>query len=196
MNLRDWLNQNSALATVVAVIVLIFALGAIVWQNKKPSHKITKYQWYYDTGSGKLFPDAFGKLAPIKAPSGEDGVTAFAFWCDGCDSEPEILYLTRYTEESKAMMLEQRELMRKRAEEMGKKLGNVPMMDPMMMRMGGQETASVDDPTDWVPVGSIEANEIMQVSPDLMTCDGDEKPKMDCRPSEKDYETAWAASAE
>ena len=182
MNVREWLNQNSALATVVAVIILILALGAIVWQNKPRNMKVPKYQWYYDTGTGKLFPEAFGQLAPIKAPSGEEGVTAFAFWCDGCENEPEVLYLTRYTEESKAMMLEQREQMRKQAEKAGKKPGNVPMMDPMMMRMGGMEAASVEDPTDWLPVGSLEANEIMQISADLMTCGSVEKPKIDWKP--------------
>jgi hypothetical protein len=36
MSVREYLNNNSAVATILAVVVLVVALGIIVWSNKGP----------------------------------------------------------------------------------------------------------------------------------------------------------------
>lgn len=69
MNIREYLNNNSAVATIVAVMLLVVALGFIVWQNKGRS--TGDYQsFYYDLNTKEVFTDVGTKSTPFDTGNG------------------------------------------------------------------------------------------------------------------------------
>ena len=91
MGLRDTLNNNSSLVTIVSVVVLVVALGIIVWTSKGPSGGgRTVNVYFYDLNTNKLFTTTNDQLAPIDAPSGptaagnKAGVMAYVYACGQC----------------------------------------------------------------------------------------------------------------
>lgn len=114
MRLRDSMNNNSALVTVLAIVILIVSLGFIIYQarpNRYAPRVVDVY--YYDLGSGQIFLGKSDKVSPIDAPSGPgssgepNGVRAYVFSCTNCDDESSrfIGWLEKYTPEAKQAML-------------------------------------------------------------------------------------------
>lgn len=69
MNLRDFVNNNAAGATIVAAVLLLFALGVIVWQNKGPTPR--EFQaFYYDLNTRSLFVESGVRTTPFERGSG------------------------------------------------------------------------------------------------------------------------------
>jgi hypothetical protein len=91
MPARDFLNNNSAVVTILALVVLVGALGAIIWNSGGGGGQEFMQRYYYDLNTGKLFVDSKSKIAPIDAPSGpyngkQGGVSAVVFGCGECQS--------------------------------------------------------------------------------------------------------------
>ena len=127
MGVREWANQNSALTTVAAVLVLIFALGYSICQLAPGSKsQPIKAVYFYDLTNGTLFTADPKEMAPIDVPSGEKikhrnkemkaGFRAYVFSCDGCPSDmsgmnetdieaagANLAYIDRYTDEALEM---------------------------------------------------------------------------------------------
>jgi len=86
MGLRETINQNSAVVTVGAVVLLIIALGVTVCSISGGGTSATGpgvgQQWFLDEGTNKLFAAEADAVPPIQAPSGKDGVRAYVFTCD------------------------------------------------------------------------------------------------------------------
>ncbi|MEM9419017.1 MAG: hypothetical protein AAGA25_08225 [Planctomycetota bacterium] len=66
---RGFLNKHSAIATIVAVVVLVMALAVIVLQNKKTA--IFDYDvYYYDLNTQKIFVDHVSRETPFDNGAG------------------------------------------------------------------------------------------------------------------------------
>jgi hypothetical protein len=103
MNLREWMNQNSAVVTIIAVVLLLVSLGVIIMTltPKNPARVVDVY--FMDTSDGSLFVDKSDQLPPVAAPSGKDGVRAFVFSCGDCGDEASrfVGWLETYTPDAK-----------------------------------------------------------------------------------------------
>src|SRR5688572_11816004 len=92
MKARDWMNNNSALVTIAAVVLLVISLGVIIMQTKPRGSVGPVELYYYDLNTGKLFVAMSDQNPPIDAPSGgfrgpdgpPAGVRAHVFGCGNC----------------------------------------------------------------------------------------------------------------
>lgn len=105
MKLRNWLNNNSAVVTILAVVMLILSLGAIIIMNRGSSYTPRVYDvYFYDLNTKKLFVGKSNQYAPIATPDGGDrGVRAYVFSCGDCGDESQqfIGYLEMFKPEAK-----------------------------------------------------------------------------------------------
>lgn len=81
MNVREFINNNSAVATIMAVVLFAVALAIIVWQNKGPS--AGQYEsFYYDLNTQEIFVDDATLSTPFDRGGGTfeyfDGVKGSA----------------------------------------------------------------------------------------------------------------------
>ncbi|MCC6683100.1 MAG: hypothetical protein IT445_19560 [Phycisphaeraceae bacterium] len=93
MGLRETLNNNSSLVTILAVVVLVVALGIIVMTSKGPSGSASVVNvYFFDLNTNKLFITESSNFAPADAPSGptdkgnKAGVMAYVYVCGECGS--------------------------------------------------------------------------------------------------------------
>jgi hypothetical protein len=114
MRFRNIMNNNSALVTVLAVVILICSLGFIIFQSRPYSYRPRIVDiYFFDLGTGTIFLGKSNQIAPIDAPSGAGpegvqlGVRAYVFSCGSCDNEADrfIGWLERYTPEAKQQLL-------------------------------------------------------------------------------------------
>ena len=170
MKLREWMNNNSALVTVIAVVVLIGALFFLVQSMRTPKATI-RPMWFYCLQEERLFLAEAGSIAPIESPWGAEAVQAIVHFCGDCDEEPTIRYLLKYTDQSKAEQEKQRKLM----EEKGAK--PTMYMDPFM-RMTGQ-LVSAHDEIEWLNTIDQRAGALLS---QMAECDDGSKPIYSCFP--------------
>lgn len=122
MNVREWLNNNSAIVTVVAVLVLCFALAFIIWNSSSNNRRYGPIDVYFvDLNTSEIFVARSDQIPPIAAPSdndgGKSGVRAHIFACGDCpsglrgrtidelaDNEVFVAYLERYTDEAQSLL--------------------------------------------------------------------------------------------
>ena len=114
--IRTWMNNNSAIVTILAVVVLIMSLGIIVISQQRPSFEPVPV-YFYDLNTGQLFPGMSSDVPPIPAPSGglvlnnqvterPAGVKAYVYSCTDCEDESSqfIGWLEMYTPDVKAQL--------------------------------------------------------------------------------------------
>ena len=181
--MRNWLNQNSAVVTIGAVMLLVLALAAIVVQMRPPSVGGPVEIWYYDLNTSELFTAKSDQLPPTDAPSdgtGADtnptipaGVRAYVYSCGDCDNPADriIAWLEMYPPEVK-----------ERIEAMMKNPGSVPpdqtmMEDPMSM---GTLIRGIKS-ENWVPQYSEQGMKVQQDMGAAMRCPDGSPPKW-CQP--------------
>ena len=108
--IRDWMNKNSAMITIFAVLLLIAALAAIVMQARGPGVGGPVDVYYYDLQSGELFTSQNTKNPPIPSPTGNGlmpdgtgaGVQAVVFACGDCSSGERFAgYVLKYSQRLK-----------------------------------------------------------------------------------------------
>ncbi|MEX0655472.1 MAG: hypothetical protein WD534_09635 [Phycisphaeraceae bacterium] len=121
MNVREWLNNNSAVVTIVAVLVLCFALAFIIWNNSGSGRPGPIDVYFVDLNTNEVFVGKSDQIPPIAAPSdsGDDtnGVRAHIYACGDCpsdlagrsadeliDGDVFIAYLERYTDEAREII--------------------------------------------------------------------------------------------
>ena len=100
--LREWMNQNSAVATVGAVAILAIALTILYFQTGGPTVKLSDSAWYAEPGTENLVVDKVGLIPPIDK-DGKKLVLVHYFGCDGC-GEKFIGYYEKYTDAGKKEM--------------------------------------------------------------------------------------------
>lgn len=104
LDLRNWLNDNSAITTIAAVVLLMVALGIMLMtvtggggggSFPTPTHK-----YFYDLNTGELFPVPLQELPPIERgepyalPNGQTvpaGVEAMVFGPVGASPEDYVI---------------------------------------------------------------------------------------------------------
>ena len=108
MQLREFLNNNSAVVTIIAVVILVISLGIIILNNRGGRTNRIVDVYFYDLNDGSLFTAPSNSIAPIDAPSGPyngkpGGMRAYVFACGDCDDESSrfIGWIERYTPEAK-----------------------------------------------------------------------------------------------
>src|SRR5687768_6396233 len=110
---RNWMNNNSATVTVIAVVILVGAIAFMVGRKIRPPTSAGQ-AWYFDTTSGEYFTDVTTKLAPFKRDNGNLAVRAHFFTCGECttdtgaaDSSKRFIgYYEKYTDEVRAKLQE------------------------------------------------------------------------------------------
>lgn len=168
---RDWLNQNSAVTTIGAVVIIIICLVILLWNAGVvggPSYHRTAY--YYDIQTHKLFVSKIGQMAPIKSPSGaNNGVLAHVFSCTDCSDQSSrfIGWLERYTPKAKKRAQMAKKIEKKRQDWIKAHPDAKtppPGPDPMALMMGGPGSTVVRLPKEgakWVSPMSKAGNAIM-----------------------------------
>jgi len=165
---RNWLAQNNALATVLAVVVMICALGAIVIQLRGPRRPSgDRKAWFYDLGTGKLLIRGIEAIPPIETEAGNYAVKAFVFACGECPKLSEgmtkeevekagafIGYFESFTIQSRDYQQAMIDQAKKQSGGKGGPgagvlmMGEMKMMDPGYKISDLQALESADDPTD------------------------------------------------
>jgi hypothetical protein len=120
MSIRTWINNHSSIVTIITVLVLLVAIGVVIWDaggvgGGRPGTPA----YYYDLNTGEIFVRSTPELAPIEAPSGPHqgesaGVLAVVYACGQCPADLEgmtakeleqtnayIGWLQRYTDKIK-----------------------------------------------------------------------------------------------
>lgn len=90
VHIREWINQNATLVTVLAIIVLVLCFGILYKRvhQRRYAGRITAF-YYYDIQTDALYADSPFVIPPIDAPSGPgQGVRAYVFSCGEC---PQVL---------------------------------------------------------------------------------------------------------
>lgn len=91
MGVREYLNNNSAVATIIAVVVLMIALGIMVWSNRGGGGAGSGQMFYYDLNTQTISRQPRTSPSPLDTGNGTfkyfDGnlgssVRATIFACD------------------------------------------------------------------------------------------------------------------
>ena len=179
MQIRQWVNNNSAVATILAVVLLIVAV-LVIFKTIGPTtgRGFSQYQYYYDIESRDRFKDDFTKVPPFETSTGGTGVYALFYSCDDCDDNWQVAFLRKYSKRAKQLKEDYERKMRESMES-----GN-PMPAVMMPGVGGggvwerEQFVSRVDPIKWVPIDSEEGRKIFSV---WRNACGGEKAEI-CRP--------------
>lgn len=175
MSIREWINKNSAVATIVAVVILVISLGILIMNlgggRRGP---VVKELYYYDLNTGKVFTAPVESLPPVKAPSDPDeskrsGVQAYIMACGECPSNIAgataeelaqrnvfIVRLEKYDDRTRDQLVKMMEQQQQAGPE-----GPPPMMvDPFLMEEGRLVKPLQGDR--WVPIHSPAGMQIME----------------------------------
>ena len=140
MQIRQWVNSNSAVATILAVVLLIIAL-LIIFKTIGPTSgpRGSQFQYYYDIESRERFKADFSKVPPFETSTGGTGVSALFYSCDDCDDNWQVAFLRKYSKRAKQLKEDYERKMRESMES-----GN-PMPAVMMPGVGGGGARSGGD---------------------------------------------------
>jgi hypothetical protein len=102
---RQWIQENSAIVTLVTVLILALAVGLIWWGRKEPTGNEVRSVYFYDLTSKELFSAPSTSLPPIPVPSDAAGTTtpkgvrAYVFSCGDCGNAADrvVGWLEMYT---------------------------------------------------------------------------------------------------
>ena len=141
MTIREWLNRNSAIATIVVILVLVAALWIIIKSQGGRGISPPPPVWFYCLETGELFGAPPGSNAPIPSPFADgEAVEAKVYFDGGCDGDPQIAFLSMFQQHIKRKLDEQ---LRGSAQGQG-----APPVDTIAVAMG--TLVSLPDPIEWV----------------------------------------------
>lgn len=96
-NIRDALNRNQAIISIIAVVFTILAIWWILKSEFKSPYKTNVNQYFYDTSTQSLVVKPSTAIPPLIGKSGKRTVVrAYLFTCSSC-SNKQIGYLQEYT---------------------------------------------------------------------------------------------------
>jgi hypothetical protein len=160
MQIRDWVNKNSAVTTIISVVLLFCALFYLMKTVFPSPPAPIKEVFYYDVMTGKLFPAPVEEYPPIATPDGSmlasgqpAGVKANVFSCTRCrEGDWYIGYLETYLPQAREIQIRQAEEMKKMAEQPLPDPAATPApgapgpaMPPPMMGPSPQEMMAISD---------------------------------------------------
>ena len=119
MSIRSWVNEHSALVSIVTLVILVGALVAILYNTMSGSSntEIPNQRWYYDLTEKTAFADRVDRIAPFKTEAGHDAVEPIVFHCGSCSEPKQIAYLAKYTPQAAKLMEQELERMRERGQD-------------------------------------------------------------------------------
>lgn len=99
MGLREKLNNNPVLASVLAGVGIVLAIGVLAWQlwPEEQTLRVGNQYFYTEDDGATRFTDSNRKYPPFKGPTGKDAVRAHLF--EFPDKSQAVMYLSRYTPE-------------------------------------------------------------------------------------------------
>ena len=117
MSVRGWMNDNPAVATIIAVVALAVAIIVVFWTGSRGTPHGPADVYFVDQNTGNIFVGTSNERAPIRAPSDgpgqASGLRVHIYSCDECPRDlrgrnidemtgPDlyVAYLERYTEEA------------------------------------------------------------------------------------------------
>ena len=101
MNVREWLNNNSNVATSAAIVLLVVALTVLYFQAGGRGDIGAREVYFMDMDTGEFFTGRLDAIPPIEAPSGGRGVRANLYTCGECEPGEWFGYLETYTSQAK-----------------------------------------------------------------------------------------------
>lgn len=191
MKMRDFLNNNSALVTILAVVILVISLGVIIMNTRGPGAIRAIDLYFYDVSNGQLFVASSDQIPPIDTAGGANmGVRAHVFACGECPSDlaglnaeqvkqkgAYIAYLEMYTPQGKQALTAASQGAAAGGPEGGQQ-GPPPeaMIDPMQQTL----VKRAEDPNDkWLSMYSPQGYQLTDQS--VSQCP-DGSPARACRP--------------
>ncbi|MDX1683170.1 MAG: hypothetical protein R3336_08620 [Phycisphaeraceae bacterium] len=97
-DIRKWVNENSAVVTIAAVVLLALTIWAIYSQMSGRSFDPDAQRvWFYDLKSGGVFAVDADTVPPIETDSGPlangmpAGVRAHVFACGSCETDAQFV---------------------------------------------------------------------------------------------------------
>jgi len=100
VGIRETLNKNPAITTGGTVLIIILALGAILWQTVGSSPHVTDKAYYTTDDGQNYFSDKLTQIPPFDH-GGQPAVRAYVFSCGGTKF---VAYLEKYTDKAKAAL--------------------------------------------------------------------------------------------
>jgi len=159
MNTRQWVNDNSAIVMILAVLLLLVALFFIFSMKDASFNAQNRKQWLYNTDTKTLYKDSMTLVPPVKTEDGT-AVMALVYACGDCDDDPhQIAHLRKLTDEGKRLQEEEN----KRMEELAKlpSGAKLPVRPPGSMGHLRAWLVSREDPIKWYSTESREGAEII-----------------------------------
>lgn len=98
MGIRQWASRAPQQATVVAIVLLIVALGSLAWQFRGTGAR-EHGVWFWDVDAHRMFIGGGFQMSPITAPSGGEGVRAHLYSCEACTPDEWFGFLQKYSDE-------------------------------------------------------------------------------------------------
>lgn len=167
MRLREWVNQNSAVSTIAAAVLLVVALATLVALWDGPGGEAARAVYYWDLEGDRHFVTQSGNMPPIEAPSGGDGVRAHLYSCGACAPDEWFGYLETFTAEARAHYEQE----------------GVPPEDDAAHRVRALHVEAPGglDGEAWVPYTSVEGERIREAVYLERRCEDGSVPEQ-CRP--------------
>jgi hypothetical protein len=181
--IRQWLLMNSALLTVVAILITVLSMASLLWNSRGAGSSQALRSYYYDLGSEKpegldrLFPGERSAIAPIASPSGKQGengelmgVRAMVYSCGECTDRSSLFigYLETLTPPARLAMEKLREA-----------AGGPPNLQMMATAESGTLVRSLEGKDQWYPRRSPEGMTIVNAA--RSHC-GEDNPPQPCYP--------------
>jgi len=104
MSVRSFLNNNPAVMTIAAIVVLLICL-AVIYSNltgSSGSRRVVDV-YFYNTASGELFSEPATSIPPIDTDSGAaTGVRAHVYSCGSCSADEwTVAYLEKFSDDAR-----------------------------------------------------------------------------------------------
>lgn len=157
--LREWLNKNSGVVTVVAVVVLVLALGIVVMNMRGGRGAAGSGKaYYYDLNAKKLVVDKALQSPPFQISTGSQpavGVVVYACGQGACGTEKErkIGFLWRYN--AKGLSLAQE------MDRLPNNADNAARRSELLLQMEQQKEYCLPDSDKWLPASDPQAQTLL-----------------------------------
>ncbi len=158
MSLRSWINNNSAVVTILAVLFLCAALWIVISNANSGRPKMATQQWYYDLAKGERFAGKIGMIPPFDHEGGkENGVVAYIYSCGDCGSDWHIAWFQKFSPADKRRQEEF--LLKQQQNQVDGKPASPMGFSPLMGGSMAEPLVSQPDPQNlqWVPMTSAQA---------------------------------------
>ena len=170
-NIRDAMNRNQSVISIVAVVFTIIAIAYILHYELHSRYVTTVNQYFYDTATQQLKVEPSTAIPPMRGAGGKYTlVRAYVFTCSSCDNK-QIGYLEKYTPQGKAALINLQKMANQPPPKPGPGAppnGNMPYANPFELEMQAYNSSLVRLPakgSPWVPANSPEGQHIMTPAP-------------------------------